>query len=143
MKTLQIISVLALVSLQSCSMFGNTKVEVTHELTEFDSGIKIREIVAGDGLSASFGQHIVIDYIGYLSDGSTFDSSIDRGVPLDFTLGEAPLAGWNEGINGMQIGGQRHISIPSNLAYGEAGIEGLIPPSEPLVFEVWLLEIQD
>jgi FKBP-type peptidyl-prolyl cis-trans isomerase len=133
----------ALLPLGGCALFGITsKVDVQHELTVLESGVKYREILPGEGPPVELGQEVTVDYTGFLSDGSVFDSSIDRGFPIEFVLGEAPIAGWNEGILGMQAGGRRHVSIPPELAYGAAGVEGLIPPDEVLVFEFELLEIR-
>jgi FKBP-type peptidyl-prolyl cis-trans isomerase len=143
MRPTHLLILFAISNLTSCALIGITdKVEVDHPLRILEGGIGVQEIVMGQGPQVETGQEILIDYTGYLSDGEVFDSSLERGVPLEFTLGEAPLPGWNEGILGMRAGGQRHVSLPPEQAYGEAGVAGLIPPNEPLVFEIWLLDIK-
>lgn len=130
--------------LSGCALFGmTTKVKVEHQMVTLDNGVQFRDTLLGEGPAVEVGQAISIDYVGFLEDGSIFDSSRQRGVPIDFVLGEAPLAGWNDGILGMQAGGQRHISLPPELAYGEAGVEGLIPPNETLVFDISLISIAE
>ena len=74
-----------------------------------------------------------------LEDGTRLDSSYDRGTSLDFVIGEAPIAGWNEGMLGMKPGGKRELRVPPALAYGEAGIDNLVPPNATLVFLIELL----
>lgn len=143
MRLTQLLAAFALAPLSSCALFGITdKVDVDHPMQSLESGIQFREILMGQGPPVESGQAVTIDYVGFLADGSTFDSSIDRGVPMEFIMGNAPLTGWNHGILGMRAGGRRHLSLPPEFAYGEAGIEGLIPPNESLVFEIWLLEIR-
>jgi len=143
MRPTLLLATLACLLLPSCALFGITsKVEVDHPLHVLESGVHYREIVMGQGPPLETGQAVTIDYTGYLADGSVFDSSLERGLTLDFVLGDAPLPGWNEALLGMRAGGRRHVSIPPELAYGEAGVEGLVPPNETLVFEIWLLEIR-
>ncbi len=144
MKPGPLLVLLFCLSLPGCALFGiTTKVKVNHQLVTLESGVEYKEILLGEGPAVEIGQTITIDYVGYLSDGSIFDSSVQRGVPHELKLGEAPLAGWNEGILGMQAGGSRHVSLPPELAYGEMGIDGLIPPNETLVFEIALLQIHE
>ncbi|MCL4146382.1 UNVERIFIED_CONTAM: hypothetical protein GTU68_011757 [Idotea baltica] len=127
--------------LSSCVLYRADKVKVEHPLVDLESGVQIREILPGQGPEAQEGDEVTIDYTGFLSDGSQFDSSIDRGVPVAFMLGQAPLPGWDIGVMGMQAGGSRRVELPPDLAYGEQGVEGLIPPNETLVFEIQLLSI--
>ncbi len=127
--------------LSSCVLYRADKVKVDHPLTTLEDGVQIREILQGRGPAAEDGDEVTIDYTGYLADGSMFDSSIKRGVPVQFMLGQAPLSGWNTGVLGMQAGGSRRVQLPPELAYGEQGVEGLIPPNETLVFEIELLKI--
>jgi FKBP-type peptidyl-prolyl cis-trans isomerase FkpA len=141
MNTLRALTLLLCMSLQSCTLYRAAKVPVEHPLVILDNGVEFREVLPGQGPEAQAGDEISIDYVGYLSDGTQFDSSIERGVPIQFTLGEAPLTGWNSGLLGMRTGGRRRLALPSPLAYGEAGIEGLIPCNETLVFEIDLLRI--
>ncbi len=109
------------------------------------SGLQFCEIEQGSGESPAAGQTIVVHYTGWLeADGTKFDSSVDGGTPFSFTIGLGQvIAGWDEGLATMQIGGQRRLIIPPDLAYGEAGAGGgAIPPNATLIFDVELLEVQ-
>lgn len=102
----------------------------------------IDELAQGTGKSAKSGDKISVHYTGWLTNGKKFDSSVDRNDPFDFTLGAGQvIAGWDQGVDGMQVGGKRKLTIPSKLGYGEMGAGGLIPPNATLVFEVELLAI--
>ena len=107
-----------------------------------DSGLKYEDLVAGDGAVAESGQTVVVHYTGWLTDGSKFDSSVDRNQPFRFLLGKGQvIRGWDEGVQGMKIGGKRKLTIPPQLGYGAAGAGGVIPPNATLVFDVELLEL--
>jgi FKBP-type peptidyl-prolyl cis-trans isomerase FkpA len=107
-----------------------------------DSGLKIEELAVGDGAVAEAGQQVSVHYTGWLTDGSKFDSSVDRGQPFEFSLGRGRvIRGWDEGVAGMQVGGRRKLTIPPQLGYGAQGAGGVIPPNATLVFEVELLGI--
>lgn len=106
------------------------------------SGLVIEETLVGTGDVASAGQYVTVHYTGWLTDGNKFDSSRDRGEPFEFPLGAGRvIAGWDEGVQGMRIGGQRKLTIPSALGYGAQGAGGVIPPNATLVFEVELLTV--
>jgi FKBP-type peptidyl-prolyl cis-trans isomerase FkpA len=106
------------------------------------SGLQIEEIKVGDGETAASGQFVSVHYTGWLTDGSKFDSSKDRDEPFEFSLGQRMvIAGWDEGVQGMRVGGIRKLTIPPQLGYGARGAGGVIPPNATLVFEVELLEI--
>ncbi|MDO9244112.1 MAG: FKBP-type peptidyl-prolyl cis-trans isomerase [Rhodocyclaceae bacterium] len=106
------------------------------------SGLMIEEIVEGSGDTATAGQTVSVHYTGWLANGSKFDSSKDRNDPFDFPLGgRQVIAGWDEGVQGMKVGGTRKLTIPPNLGYGARGAGGVIPPNATLVFEVELLQI--
>jgi FKBP-type peptidyl-prolyl cis-trans isomerase len=106
------------------------------------SGLQYEEVRAGTGAKARSGQDVVVHYTGWLTDGRKFDSSRDRGQPFSFGLGAGQvIAGWDEGVSGMQVGGLRKLTIPPQLGYGEFGAGGVIPPNATLVFEVELLEV--
>jgi FKBP-type peptidyl-prolyl cis-trans isomerase FkpA len=107
------------------------------------SGLIYEDTVVGDGAEAKAGDHVVVHYTGWLTDGKKFDSSKDRNDPFDFPLAQRHvIAGWDEGVQGMKIGGTRKLTIPPQLGYGARGAGGVIPPNATLVFEVELLAIQ-
>ncbi|HVM35522.1 MAG TPA: FKBP-type peptidyl-prolyl cis-trans isomerase [Actinomycetota bacterium] len=107
-----------------------------------DSGLVVEDLECGDGPEAERGSVVVVHYRGALESGEEFDSSY--GVqPFPFVLGAGEvIAGWDEGVPGMKVGGKRKLTIPPELGYGEAGVPG-IPPNSTLVFEVELLEVRE
>jgi len=108
-----------------------------------DSGLKIDDVVEGEGNEAKAGQLVTVHYTGWLTDGNKFDSSKDRNDPFSFKLGVGQvIRGWDEGVEGMKVGGKRKLTIPPQLGYGERGAGGVIPPNATLVFEVELLATQ-
>lgn len=107
-----------------------------------DTGLKYEDLTEGQGEAAAAGQRVKVHYTGWLTDGSKFDSSLDRNDPFSFSLGAGHvIRGWDEGVQGMKVGGKRKLTIPPQLGYGAAGAGGVIPPNATLVFEVELLEI--
>jgi FKBP-type peptidyl-prolyl cis-trans isomerase FkpA len=107
------------------------------------SGLVYEDTVVGTGAEATAGAFVTVHYTGWLTDGSKFDSSKDRNDPFQFPLGQRHvIAGWDEGVQGMKIGGTRKLTIPAQLGYGARGAGGVIPPNATLVFEVELLDIQ-
>lgn len=107
------------------------------------SGLQIEDLTMGQGPAAAAGQTVSVHYTGWLADGRQFDSSRDRDEPFDFPLGRGyVIPGWDEGVQGMQVGGVRRLTIPPQLAYGARGAGGVIPPNATLVFEVELLAIR-
>jgi len=122
---------------------GPPPVDATPTVTA--SGLRIIDIVTGTGATPDPGQTVSVHYTGWLSDGTKFDSSLDRGTPFEFVLGADPrqvIAGWEEGLASMKVGGKRRLLIPAELAYGEAG-RGSIPPNAQLTFDVELVEVKD
>lgn len=112
-------------------------------ITTTASGLQIEEITVGTGAVATAGQHVIVHYTGWLTDGTKFDSSKDRNDPFQFPLGQRNvIAGWDEGVQGMLVGGVRKLTIPPELGYGARGAGGVIPPNATLVFEVELLDIR-
>lgn len=109
------------------------------------SGLQYDDLAVGEGSAARSGQTVTVHYTGWLTnDGATpgkkFDSSLDRGDPFTFNLGQGQvIAGWDEGVEGMKVGGKRKLTIPPDLGYGPWGAGGVIPPNATLVFEVELL----
>ena len=107
-----------------------------------NSGLQYIDLEDTDGAIPTTGQLITVDYTGTLTDGTVFDSSIERGVPFQFTLGIGQvIAGWDEGLATMSVGSTRRLIIPSELGYGTVGISGVIPPNATLIFDVELLSI--
>lgn len=108
-----------------------------------EEGLVIEDLECGDGTEAEVNQLITVHYTGTLEDGTKFDSSKDRGEPFQFVLGAGMvIRGWDEGFQGMKTGGVRKLTVPPELAYGEAGRDG-IPPNATLIFEVELLEVEE
>ena len=107
------------------------------------SGLKFIDIQEGTGASPQQGQTIAVHYTGWLEDGTKFDSSLDRGQPIEFALGTGRvIAGWDEGLATMKVGGKRRLIIPPDLAYGPSGRPPVIPPNATLTFDVELLAIR-
>jgi FKBP-type peptidyl-prolyl cis-trans isomerase FkpA len=110
--------------------------------TRTPAGLDIEDMVAGEGATATAGQRVTVHYTGWLTDGTKFDSSKDRDDPFEFWLGKGQvIRGWDEGVQGMKVGGKRKLTIPPHLGYGSRGAGGVIPPEATLVFEVELLEV--
>ncbi len=102
----------------------------------------IEELSVGEGVEAVVGKKVSVHYTGWLTDGTKFDSSLDRNDPFDFALGRGQvIRGWDEGVAGMQVGGKRKLTIPPEMGYGARGAGGVIPPNATLVFEVELLAV--
>lgn len=113
------------------------------DMTTSASGLQYQDLVVGTGATVKAGDTVSVHYTGWLEDGTKFDSSLDRNEPFDFTVGAGMvIKGWDEGLVGMKVGGKRKLVIPANLAYGDAGAGGVIPPNATLVFEVELLAIK-
>jgi FKBP-type peptidyl-prolyl cis-trans isomerase len=108
------------------------------------SGLKYQDLVVGNGAMAANGSQVEVNYTGWLTDGTKFDSSLDSGrTPLPFTIGAGMvIRGWDEGVKGMRVGGKRKLTIPPDLAYGERGYPPLIPANSILVFEVELMGVK-
>lgn len=113
-------------------------------------GLVINEVVTGDGVEAVAGKNVFVHYTGWLYDhaavdkkGKKFDSSLDRGQPFEFPLGAGRvIKGWDQGVAGMKVGGQRTLIIPPGLGYGSRGAGRLIPPNATLIFDVELLGVR-
>jgi FKBP-type peptidyl-prolyl cis-trans isomerase FkpA len=115
-------------------------------MTTTASGLQYEDTVVGNGATAQAGQHVSVHYTGWLYNngvkGAKFDSSKDRNDPFEFGLGAGMvIKGWDEGVQGMQVGGTRLLVIPPQLGYGARGAGGVIPPNATLMFEVELLGV--
>lgn len=112
------------------------------DFTTTESGLKYFDLATGTGDTPAAGQTVVVQYTGWLEDGTQFDSSLDSGQPFQFALGAGEvIPGWDEGVATMKVGGKRQLVIPAELGYGDQGAGGVIPPGATLVFEVELIEI--
>lgn len=115
----------------------------TTALTRTPSGLRYQDLAKGEGKEATAGKVVLVHYTGWLPNGEKFDSSRDRNEPFSFTLGAGQvIAGWDEGVAGMKVGGRRKLVIPSDLGYGTAGAPPDIPPGATLVFDVELVDVR-
>jgi len=111
--------------------------------TNSAGGLKFEVLKAGSGMEATAGKTVTVHYTGWLTDGTKFDSSVDRQEPFSFSLGAGQvIKGWDQGVQGMKLGEKRKLTIPPELGYGIQGASGVIPPNATLVFEVELLDVK-
>ena len=124
---------------------------MTNEKPEIDfpdgpppTELEVTDLVAGDGAQAGAGHTVRVHYVGVAhSSGEEFDASYNRGEPLEFRLGAGQvITGWDEGVQGMKVGGRRRLVIPPHLAYGDRGAGGVIAPGETLIFVVDLVDVR-
>ncbi len=138
-RYLSFILVMAMLSLTIGA--GGSMAENNQEVTT-PSGLKYVDQAVGTGEAAVVGKNVSVHYTGWLENGKKFDSSVDRGQPFSFPLGAGRvIKGWDEGVQGMKVGGKRKLTIPSDLGYGSRGAGGVIPPNATLVFDVELLGV--
>ena len=124
------------------TMSASEKSPTANDVTT-PSGLKYNDLVVGTGDVAVAGKTVSVHYTGWLTNGQKFDSSVDRGQPFSFPLGAGRvIKGWDEGVQGMKIGGKRKLTIPSHMGYGKRGAGGVIPPNATLVFNVELLGVE-
>ena len=121
--------------------------EAEKKMTKTPSGLQYEDVQVGTGAEPKTGQTCVMHYTGWLwesgAKGKKFDSSVDRGTPFSFPLGQGRvIKGWDEGVATMKVGGKRNLLIPPDLAYGSRGAGGVIPPNATLLFEVELLDVK-
>ena len=126
-----------LVLVAGCSISSSTP-----EMVKTDSGLQYEILTEGKGDAAKKGDTVKVHYTGWLTDGTKFDSSVDRGETFSFSVGAGMvIRGWDEGVEGMVVGETRKLTIPSDLGYGEYGAGGVIPGGATLIFDVELVEI--
>ena len=145
MKNVILISVLSFVVTTLFAQSGSTNAptKVTGKETTTVSGLQYWDIKVGTGPVAEKGQTVKVHYTGWLTTGKKFDSSVDRGEPFTFSLGQGQvIKGWDEGVAGMKVGGKRQLRIPAELGYGARGAGGVIPPNATLIFDVELLGVR-
>jgi FKBP-type peptidyl-prolyl cis-trans isomerase len=129
----------------SGSNTGSTTGQTASDSPKLDTveELKIEDIKTGTGAEAKAGNSVTVHYTGTLTDGTKFDSSLDRSEPFTFNLGAGDvIAGWDQGVAGMKVGGKRKLTIPSSMAYGDSGVPGAIPGGATLVFDVELLKVE-
>ncbi len=138
-----LVAALALVATGASTATAQTGKTVTTP-----TGLQITDSKVGTGATPKTGQTCVMHYTGWLYEngakGKKFDSSVDRGQPFEFPIGvKRVIAGWDEGVATMKVGGKRTLIIPPQLGYGARGAGGVIPPNATLIFEVELLDVKD
>ena len=135
-----LLAVVALLGVSSMSEAADVKTVST------PSGLQYQDVAVGSGTEAVKGKQVKVHYTGWLDEkgvkGKKFDSSVDRGDPFEFPLGAGMvIKGWDEGVQGMKVGGKRTLIIPADLGYGARGAGGAIPPNATLIFDVELLGV--
>ncbi len=126
---------------------GQAEKKSESKMTKTSSGLQYEDVTAGTGASPRSGQTCVMHYTGWLwedgAKGKKFDSSVDRGKPFEFVIGQGQvIKGWDEGVSTMKVGGKRTLLIPPQLGYGARGAGGVIPPNATLLFDVELLGVK-
>ena len=121
---------------------GATATGAAAQEVTLPDGLKMQDLKVGDGAIAEDGSTVQVHYTGWLTNGTKFDSSVDRGTPFSFRLGTGQvIRGWDEGVKGMRVGGKRKLTIPPALGYGDRGAGDVIPPGATLLFDVELLSV--
>ncbi len=129
--------------MEGSSMSSTAPSNVAGAKTTAANGLVMEDMKVGTGDVAAAGKTVSVHYTGWLKDGTKFDSSVDRGQPFEFPLGAGRvIAGWDQGVAGMKVGGKRKLTIPSELGYGAAGAGGKIPGGATLIFDVELLGVK-
>ena len=128
----------------SQALIQGSNAQMNHpNVTTMPSGLQYEDIVVGNGPSPQMGHPVIVNYTGWLTNGTKFDSSLDRNQPFTFNIGTGSvIKGWDQGVATMKVGGKRKLIIPPSLGYGARGAGGVIPPNATLIFEVELLGVQ-
>lgn len=147
MLTLRLAGAAVALAITAAGAFRGPAAAAQSQVIEMPDGLKYTDNKIGDGAAATPGAKVSVHYTGWLykdgAKGAKFDSSLDRGQPFEFTLGaHQVIAGWDEGVAGMKVGGERTLIIPPELGYGARGAGGVIPPNATLMFDVQLLKVQ-
>lgn len=138
------VSILVIIGAFAALIYYNTakKNQAEGELITTASGLQYQDLTVGTGQEAKSGDTVTVHYVGTLEDGTKFDSSRDRGTPYQVTIGAGGvIAGWEEGLQGMRVGGTRKLIVPPELAYGDQAVGEVIPANATLVFEIELISI--
>ena len=134
---------LALVPLfTSCVLFVGPPVEVSHEEQITETGVRYLDTLTGTGAPVEPTDRVTVHYTAKVAGGASVDSTYDRGIPEIFVLETAPLLGWADGIPGMRKNGKRWLCVPPHRAFGDEGVEGLVPPGAILEFEIELIDVE-
>jgi FKBP-type peptidyl-prolyl cis-trans isomerase len=147
MKRLSLSSIVVLIAvtwiLEGGTIMAESEKGTNAQEVTTSSGLRYVDQVVGTGDAAVAGKTVSVHYTGLLENGKKFDSSVDRGQPFSFPLGAGRvIKGWDEGVQGMKVGGKRKLTIPSYLGYGSRGAGGVIPPNATLIFDVELLGVR-
>jgi FKBP-type peptidyl-prolyl cis-trans isomerase len=138
-----VVSLFACIAVCASAACRNMPVRSPEQAVEVRTsrGVVYEDLALGQGTSANVGDELLLDYTAWLESGERVDSTLDRGSPVLMRIGAALVRGLDEGLIGMRVDGRRRITVPSELAYGETGVEGMIPPDQNLVFEVHVIEV--
>jgi FKBP-type peptidyl-prolyl cis-trans isomerase len=149
LKSMCLIAIVTFLATALFAQGGSTKpdtsapTKVTGKPTTTVDGLEFWDITVGTGPVATKGKTVKVHYTGWLTNGKKFDSSVDHGQPFTFDLGSGQvIKGWDEGVNGMKVGGKRQLRIPPELGYGSRGAGGVIPANATLIFDVELLGVR-
>jgi peptidylprolyl isomerase len=140
-RVIAIVSVLVIIAAFAALIYFNSNKD-KHDMITTASGLQYQDLTVGTGQEAKDGDTVTVHYVGTLENGTKFDSSRDRGEPYQVTIGAGNvIAGWEEGLVGMRVGGLRKLVIPPALAYGDQAVGDVIPANATLVFEIELISI--
>lgn len=132
----------ALLALPACGALDfRQPVKVSHPVRFTPGGVRYQTVYPGTGEPVAPGSWVRVHYSVDVQGGRPVDSTFTRGIPEEFRMGEAPLEGWNEGLIGMRPGGRRELVIPADLAYGQGGVDGLVPPGAVLECLVEMVDV--
>ena len=125
-----------------CVLFVGPPLEVSHEEQVTETGVRYLDTLTGTGPPVKPTDRVTVHYTAKVAGGASVDSTYDRGLPEVFVLESAPVLGWADGIPGMRKNGKRRISVPPHRAFGDEGVEGLVPPGAVLEFEFELIDVE-